>query len=345
MMKSIYNNIYILCPKKYTSGGPEALHQLAYYLSLNFESVFISYFNALSDDDNIVPPRYAMYNVKTIGFKEINDLPDNFVIIPENLYRLGKIYKHAKIAIWWLSVNNFHESSVKSDIKFLFRALSYKKIYLIQKYMSVFSFRKVRAEYNFAASYYAMEYIKKKQLKNPKLLIEPISKDFLDLYNPSKVENGKRCDIILYNPKKGRAFTEKLICESNGKFRFLPLENYSVEELIDLFSSAKLYIDFGEFPGAERLPKEAVLYGCLVITGKNGASAFYEDVVIADDFKWEAKTESIEPIIRQIGDMLDRYQDYYHCFDNYRNVVLNLESNFQKKLLEYFSDKSEQENA
>ena len=64
------------------------------------------------------------------------------------------------------------------------------------------------------------------------------------------------------------------------EINFIPLKGYNQKELISLFRESMVYMDFGFFPGAERLPKEAVINGCLIITGRNGASDFHGDVHI-----------------------------------------------------------------
>ena len=47
-MKCKYNQIYILCPKKYASGGPDALHQLSFYLNeIGFDNVYMIYTDLL----------------------------------------------------------------------------------------------------------------------------------------------------------------------------------------------------------------------------------------------------------------------------------------------------------
>ena len=57
--------------------------------------------------------------------------------------------------------------------------------------------------------------------------------------------------------------------------KFIPLRGLSREQLNDLFFKAKIYIDFGKFPGKDRLFREAALNNCCILTGKFGALYFY----------------------------------------------------------------------
>ena len=84
------------------------------------------------------------------------------------------------------------------------------------------------------------------------------------------------------------------------------------------------------------MPKEAVLFGCLIITGKKGASKYYEDVMIDDDYKFIEDEGNIDKIITLIKNMLTNYEEYIHSFEKYKKHVLLLEENFIKKINEEF---------
>lgn len=167
-----------------------------------------------------------------------------------------------------------------------------------------------------------------------KLCIEPISKIFLEKSAYTTVD---KSDIILYNPKKNFEFTEKII-NSAQDLKFFPLNGMTQDELINIYKKAKVYIDFGTFPGAERIPKEAVINGCCILTGKYGASNFYDDVPILEKYKIDAKNENIDLIIQNIKDLIEKYEAKVEEFSEYRNKVWNLESNFIKSLNEIFKD-------
>ena len=256
------------------------------------------------------------------------------MLIPENLYRYSVLWKNAHIALWWLSVNNFKKKSIRHDLKLFFERLihfNFKSAYRYFKFMTVTSKNNIE---HYAASYYAHDFLKKKNIDNS-LLIEPISLEFLEKYKKFdiKSEITTRKDQVLYNPKKGYEITKQII-QHNSKYDFIPLRGLSFEELINLYKSSKLYIDFGPFPGAERMPKEAVLYGCNIITGKHGASAYYNDVLIPE--KWKFEDNQIDDISNAINDLINNYEERNREFLTYKQRVLDLENEFKTRLQKYF---------
>jgi len=46
-----------------------------------------------------------------------------------------------------------------------------------------------------------------------------------------------------------------------------------------------MYIDFGTHPGKDRIPREAALRNCIVLTNRNGAADNNVDVPIPNEYK------------------------------------------------------------
>lgn len=336
-------NYYVLCPYGLVTGGPDALHQLVYYLNKVNKNAKLVYLNATSYEHKI-PEQYSRYIDGYILYKDLVDSKDNVIIIPEFLSHLAKKYKEAKVYIWWLSVDyNLDKTSFLYKCLLIstypIRALKYRNIGL-KRFNMMFKNVLFKSKYNFkkeqinvshlCASYYAYDYVTKNGCRKASLCIEPISIKFLE---DSVVTSAKE-DIVIYNPKKCGEYVNKIIEKSNNQFHFLPLIGYSQKELIDIYKMAKVYIDFGPFPGAERMPKEAVLNGCAIITGKFGASNYHGDVPIKDEYKIEANDKNISLIIEKIKYCLTNYDNIVKDFDEYRDTVLSLENNFIKKLEE-----------
>lgn len=155
-------------------------------------------------------------------------------------------------------------------------------------------------------------------------LCGPLNKSFFEKAKAIKGE--KRENIILYNPKKGKEFTQKLISAAKERgldAEFKPIQGMTPDQITELMSRSKIYIDFGNFPGPERIPREAVTMGCNIITSKNGAAANEIDVPIPEKLKFEDKEENIPDIITTLQDMLMDYDGYYHYYDAYRKKVVD----------------------
>lgn len=337
------NKIYVICPYGLVTGGPDALHQIVYYLNKLNLNAFIVY----SDIKNYkykIPDEYKVYIDKYLLLKDIEDDSNSIIIVPETENNLLNRFSKLKKYIWWLSVDNDINSSgfYNKLLKVLkkIRLKNLKKIYKLNTLRIVlqhskFDFQDTSVEH-LCASHYAYDYVfnKVNDSKRVHYCIEPISKTFLELSNYT-TENKE--NIILYNPKKNNKFTQKIIKAINDdNLKFIPLQGYSQSELIELYQKAKLYIDFGYFPGAERIPKEAVINGCCVITGKYGASNYYEDVPIKAEYKIDAIDSNIDNIKSIIYKILNTYLDIVNDFSEYREVVLNLENNFINQLKDIF---------
>lgn len=338
------NKIYVICPYGLVTGGPDALHQMVYYLNNNGYDANIVYSDIKSYKYKI-PKEYEIYVDKYLLLKDIENNNKNSIIVPETENHILNNFKKMNKYIWWLSVdNNLNYSGIKNKLKKILEKIRFKnlkKLYKLNTLKNVikhskYDFLKDDNIEHLCASYYAFDYVLNniKDKSKVHLCIEPISKKFLD---ESKISISNRSNIILYNPKKNFEFT-KLIINKAYDLKFIPLKGFSQNELIDIYQKAKVYIDFGFFPGAERIPKEAVINGCCVITGKYGASNYYNDVPILDKYKIDAKEENIEKIILQIKDLINNYDNRVEDFCEYRKVIWNLENNFIKTIKEIFKE-------
>lgn len=341
--------IYVFCPNDFVTGGPDALHQMVYYLNQTGFSAEIVYYAYSNKHVFSIPEAYKKYVSTFTTEKEFIDSNDNVVILPEHAVDKLKFLKKSKVFLWWLSVdNNVCRSSLFWKI-FFFATLPARVVKNWAYYRKRFGEAIVKTlqakTYSFknesdnvehiCASYYAYDFVSKRSSKKVFLCIEPISKFFLEKYNSQKndLNSSDRKDVVLYNPRKSGVFVKKL-ADYAPNLNFEPLVGLSQEQLIDKYKSAKLYVDFGPFPGAERIPKEAVLFGCSIITGRRGASNFYGDVPIPDEYKFGDFQNQVEQIVQKIRELLANYNSKNKDFIVYRETVLSLENGFVKSLKE-----------
>ena len=155
--------------------------------------------------------------------------------------------------------------------------------------------------------------------------------------NANHIDLEKKENYVLYNPTKGVAFTQKIIeyCENHHlNAEFIPLKNMSASEVSDWMRKAKVYMDFGEFPGPERIPREAVIMGCNIITSKNGAAGNDIDVPIPEFLKYEDEESNLEAIFKTMAEIIGSYDKYYHCYDKYRDKVRNQKAELNKNIIQ-----------
>ncbi len=232
------------------------------------------------------------------------------LIVPEIVVDVLANFKSIQSAIWWLSIDNFyHQNRDKSldTLRFLFhkKGLKYAVRRFLKKHTRELSFSSPLiqgARAHLCQSAYAMDWCRQHGLA-PTYLSDYVADDYLNVV----VERGRKEDIIAYNPKKGVAFTQQIMRRCPD-LQFVPIKNMTRAEVLALLLRAKVYIDFGNHPGKDRIPREARLAGCVVITGTNGAAGFREDVPIVE--KVSAKRWNIPKIVRLIRAIFANYDEY-----------------------------------
>lgn len=347
--------IYIMCPANFATGGPELLHQLAFELrSLEIDAKMFYVGQGGHNYHGKVSPvhdNYVSYNIPYVD--SIDDSAENIIIFPETyLRKLNDFHKIRKV-IWWLSVDN---SLVPLDlVNIVFKQgeisrrilckliLLISKLPILKKLYKNFPLRYLRKiltnaeEYgviHLAQSVYAMQFLRGLGINSSYYLSDYLREDYL---SRSKIDINSKKNIIAYNPKKGYEFTKEIIKQSKGVLVFVAIEHMTVEQVTDLLIKAKCYIDFGSHPGKDRLPREAALMKCCVITGKQGSAGFFEDLPIPDEYKFENDIKIIPAIIGRLKYCLENYSDAIKDFEGYRNFIYNEPILFRQNVKDIFT--------
>jgi hypothetical protein len=342
MIKLAQNTkVFVLCPGKVVTGGAELLHQLVHILNNHKVDAYMVYFDGALE----TPVEYQRYNTK-IADIVIED-KQNIVVLYEAIFDRTRNYKDCQLLLWWLSVDHFFIYSLpylslsdyfKWDTGMAFNVIFRRLGYLFIKKRNYFKNNltiKGLSELNVVNGYqsdYAKDFLVKNNFKNTIPLSDYINRDF---YNVIADNTGKE-NIILYNPKKGLAFTKKLI-EQMPHLTWIPLQGMTRQQLKEVFKKSKLYVDFGYHPGKDRIPREAVLNGCCVITGVLGSAGHYEDIPISDNYKIDQNKVSINEITGRIQDILDNYDTHIKNFEYYRTKTIGEEQRFEDEVLNVFS--------
>ncbi len=336
--KIVCKTVYVFCPAKTKTGGPELLHQLVFMLNKYGKDAKIVYFGQIDHSYKIIE-EYTDYIDSYLLPDEIEDLPENLVIVPEVNVFLLKKFKNVQKAIWWLSVDNFYFNYLSiyglkyqifkygffNTFKMILRN-SKPKLSLKSKFMKT-------VEFHLCQSEYAMIECKKFGLKPIYLSDYLNSQFFKDKVNPIQKEN-----IVAYSPAKGFNFTKKII-KKNPDIKFVPIQNMSRDEVQHLLEQSKVYIDFGNHPGMDRIPREARMQGCVIITGKNGSAKYYRDVPIEE--KFERRIKNIKKISNLIKNIFENYDFYNKKQVNYTNFIQRQEQDFENDVLKIFKNSFE----
>lgn len=339
------SKIYVACPNSWVSGGSETLHQLVNKLRSMQKDAYIYYFDVKENKGNLVPPKFQKYDIKYVT--SIEDNNNNILIVPETVTELLYKFDSIKKVIWWLSIDFYKKTIFRNRAKEILRKKSLPqflwplvKILLMYKtkIYKQFEFKKDKNSY---IHFYNCEYGKKFLLKNGVLdcnvyyLCGPIRDDFIKCNKSDLIKK----NVVVYNPAKGIEFTKKIINRMkkiNDKIQFVAIKDMTPNEIKNLLRNSKVYIDFGYFPGPERIPREAVASYCNVITSNLGSAKNDVDVPIPRNFKFELIDENIDKICNLIVKQNIDYEKYVDFYDQYRNKVREQRDIFNGNIENFF---------
>lgn len=326
-----YSKILVCCPASAVTGGPELLHQLVHELRDIGHEAYIVYFPF--DEKHECPDEYKCYGVPQ---SQLIDKPGILIVVPEVFTFIARRFKSANVAIWWLSVDNYFRRQGESKIRDMLanyngyvrpRKFSERKI-------PIFRMRKY---IHFFQSEYSKEFLEMKGICGVMIT------DYLgDVYlnGSSKVDMGLKKNIVCYNPKKCFSRTSKLI-KAYPEIEFTPIQGLSRDGVYDLLCRSKMYVDFGNHPGKDRLPREAAILRCCVITGRRGAAENNLDIPVLSEFKLN---DACDDYVRQFGLLVNEVFLNFEKMDNlmsgYRQEIQKEKSLFKIQVRDYFGVKS-----
>lgn len=305
MPLSRFKTVVILCPYAKT-GGPEAIHQAAFALNSLGVTCYLAYVGAdhrtgfapgkLFYESSSRPTLldiYAHYNPRLAA--EVPLGPDTLVVFPEAFVQhIGRRPNHGA-AMWWLSVDNaFRVLPELADLETRQRHFADPSI--IHLYQSA----------------YARDWLRGSGFQTILELGDFTSDEFTarEAYGPSPRPTAA------YNAAKGADLAEGFFAQ-RPQYEALPLRKFSKPELRAIFGERLLYVDFGHFPGKDRLPREAAISGSVVFVNRAGAGASYEDFPLPEIFKFEpADVESgeldrrMQAVVAEPGRYWDMQADF-----------------------------------
>lgn len=314
--------VFVYCPYDLVTGGPEALHQFAEKGKLLGYDVRIVYWPRQQSKKS--KRSYGCYDVNVAV--EASDDIESYIVVPESQTYILRNYKNANKVVWWLSVDNYYKS---------LNAFSLRRNL---KKQSMYSPEEMEGCIHAAQSAYACNHLSQLGYKNVSLLTDYIRHDFCE---SAKEQDGScKLDTVLYNPAKGIEFTRRLI-RIDSSVNWVPIEGKSPGEVIEMLKSAKAYIDFGHHPGRDRMPREAVLCGCCIITGVKGSAGNNIDMPIPDKYKYDQDLSGNDRrIVSHVHEIIEMYPSCCNDFNSYRAIILDQEAVFTAEvnsLLESFA--------
>ncbi len=324
--------IQIICTKKLSTGGAELLHQLCFELNSIGVDSNMGYYERKKNQfvETEINTNYTKYCKYPKTFK-LQDVSGNTIVFPETMAYLAKNVKNAKVVIWWLSIDNYlinfnleyaKSNGVKAtlnELKKMFRRPSFS---MLAGYLHI------------SQSVYAKEFLYVKGI-NSSIVSDYLNTEFV----------GENCDlkkkenIICYNPKKGLQVTKKIMNyyeKNNSNFLFVPIIGMNAAGVKKLMQKSKIYIDFGGHPGKDRMPREARIQDCVIITGKKGSANNPIDISINAIYKINEKDNdflvSLDSLIHKIVDSFDSHLENQN---DYKLKILDEKKQFTNQVIDF----------
>lgn len=333
--------IFVASPGEKDNGGGESLHQLVDACNRLGYDAYIYYFDSQRSS---VLEKMRIYNVKVAT--EVEDKESNLLICPEMYTTPLRDYQYIRKGIWFLSLDYYLRSLPVYRTNYVLGKWKLPKIFFPIFFPAVlmktnatfrsFQFKKDRVKYFLYNVEYARLYIEKECQYEyvAQYLCGPINQAYF-------TDNDSFCQkerIVAYNPKKANGFTKKIIDYVNTKnpdISFVPIQNLDQSGVKELLGRASVYMDFGFFPGPERIPREAAIMRCNIITSRLGSAANDIDVPINPKYKFDLKDDNIPHIADCIVDMVNDYSDYVEDYEEYRRKVRAQKKDFDENVAKF----------
>ena len=304
-----FRAVYVLCPGGVATGGPDSCHRLVSALNEAGATAFISYI-CDGGQSHVTPPYDALYDTPVADRPE--DADDVLVVAPEVFTQHLRRFRRAHKAVWWLSLDHFvgYVGAGEADRRRRFRRHAWRSFLRLPTGRLKWS--EMRHVEHYSKTGHALDYLQRHGVSGS-LLRSPLNDIFL---RPQPVR--RRRNLVAYNPAKGMELNRQVLA-ALAPTPAIVLQGLSQAQLVRVLGEVKAYIDFGYFPGAERLPREALICGACIVVGRQGAAAHPADFPIPDAYKIDVTQPDFA---RRARDAVHRiFRDFEACsgdFDPFR---------------------------
>jgi hypothetical protein len=317
----------MLCPLAIT-GGPEAIHQFSQSLNAIGVDCYVAHVGGKQEvqlaADRIIlktPPHegmakyYEAYGPRFL--REIALDAQTLVVLPEVLARHHRALTRCGVAIWWLSVDN-----------------AYRRLKSVAGLDPEAELRQIFARpdlIHFYQSAYARDWLRDGGAER----IYDLGDYTSPLFTTEMATAPSPQPTVSYNGSKGAEQAAAFFAEA-PQFEALALRGFSKPELREIFRERMLYVDFGGFPGKDRLPREAAAAGCIVFVHRVGAAAIYEDVPLHDMFKFTEADVASGELRRRLDAAIADPQDAWDRQAQFRAVVAWEKAQFHDQVMRHW---------
>jgi hypothetical protein len=341
------SSTYVICPGNLTTGGPELLHQLVAALRVGGQQAHIVYYPF--NDAFEVPAPYRKYEISIARRGDI--VAGDTVVLPEVYTSQANDFPENRVFLWWLSVDNFRlglgSARIARYLPAVARPLARTAVRRLRFLYGIVRLAGRRGgtamlasvDMHLHQSEFARQFLEANGLGPTAPLGDYINDEYLSVINnPPQVS---RENLVTYNPLKGAEQTAAILAELKVRSidaTPMPIRGYTRDQVRDLLSRAKLYIDFGNHPGKDRIPREAAAMGACVIVNRRGSAGNAIDVPLSDDYKVNDEELGFEAeAASKISAVLSDFDRHQQRFSAYRARIASEHKEFTEQALALFA--------
>jgi len=333
--------IYFVSSGRNATGGPTLLHQgCNELLRAGFKAKMLYVDIKVYDD---IHPKFREYG---LGYIDTWDdiVSTDIVVVPEIWFLVKKLTEKKCIkVVWWLSVDNFlvsryYASFCGKIVKLILRLYlgnnyyRFDHINVVRNNFYIDVKRELKnIDFHFSQSFYANQFLLGHDI--PSLYLGDYIEPFFNFNETFKDTNKKK--LVVYNPSKGYKYLKR-VKEICSDINFLQIKGLSPSEVNDLLCQACIYLDLGNHPGQDRIPREARLCGCVVLVGKRGSAINNYDVPISDEYKFDLVDGYEYLIKRTILDIFDNHSLHLSRQSPYLEYIQQQELTFKNDIVDRF---------
>lgn len=336
------SKIYIYCPGNVISGGVNSLHNLGASLIKNGFEAGMFYHSA--EKETLKNTHILSYKVP--AFSNIEDNSCNVLIVSETETLFLSQFSNIKKIVYWLGLNYYFK---KPPFRFPFNIKLIRKFIICRNYFGYSSgiienYKRVLNRWNKANdeiwkgnvlhmsnSYYVAEYCKWRGIDKVFVLHNPVRDEY---YIESGHQTVKK-NVILFGPKTSKLLIA--ICRLYFSYKVVRLKHLPAETVKQHMKEAKVFAEFGNNSGRDRMLREAALMGCVVISNTRGSAALYNDMPIPSQYKIPDTFYNYPRILKMLKKCIVHYSFMVAGFDEYVQVLNIEKKNFSTNVKEIFS--------
>lgn len=316
-LSGAYSRVILLSPADAITGGPEALHQLAHAIREAGGEAGMAYYakdkpvrfagHALHPQVTTGPALEAYARYAPQAYADIELTASDLLVFPEVMASYATMDLPCQKAVWWLSVDNALSANP---------SLRYPRLP-----NSLFEDRDLL---HFYQSAYARAFLSERGAKK----LVPLS-DYTNIdgvirwiHDPQE----RSVDVALF-PNKGAELAQSFI-DTAPELSYTLIRNMTRPEVGDALRQTRVYIDFGNQPGKDRVPREAAVSGNVVFLHHKGAGSYYEDSPLDDVYLFTEEDIRSGNLKARVQLVLDNRLHNFERQAYYRQRVFNEKDEF-----------------